>query len=95
MTLALAPMSIKLGIDLRDRLFFVATNRKSTPHALAREAIEYFVTTEEAKTRANLEASAAWEHYQETGLHVTHSEVEAWMKSWGTEGELAAPESHV
>jgi predicted transcriptional regulator len=87
-------MSIKLGLELRDRLSFVATSRKSTPHALAREAIEYFVTTEEAKALANTDASAVWEHYQETGLHATHSEVETWMKSWGTDKELTAPESH-
>jgi predicted transcriptional regulator len=36
----------------------------------------------------------AWEEYQETGLHVTASEVDAWLSTWGTEAELSAPVCH-
>ena len=40
------------------------------------------------------EALASWESFQEAGLHVTGEEVLAWLESWGTEEELAAPECH-
>ncbi|SNS77601.1 MULTISPECIES: transcriptional regulator [unclassified Azospirillum] len=36
----------------------------------------------------------AWEKFQETGLHATAEEVDQWLKSWGTDDELPAPECH-
>ncbi len=32
-----------------------------------------------------------WEEYQETGVHATAEEVDAWLASRGTENELPAP----
>lgn len=37
---------------------------------------------------------AAWQEHQETGMHVTGDEVEAWLASWGTSNELPAPKCH-
>jgi predicted transcriptional regulator len=45
--------------------------------------------------RHNREAVESWEHYQETGLHVTGEEVIAWVETWGTENEKKAPMCHL
>ena len=95
MSTTTVPMSIKIDPSLRERLSHLAASRKRTPHALAREAIEQYVLIAESRDRANQEAVAAYEHYQETGLHVTGEEVTKWMQSWGTEDEQPAPQCHV
>ena len=91
----MSPMSIKLDSAVRGRLNSIAIRQKRTAHAVAREAIEAYVMREEATEAQNGEALAAWNHYQETGLHVTAHEVTAWVESWGTNDEAAPPECHV
>lgn len=93
-TTTTAPMSLKLDTSTRDRLTRLAHSRKRTAHAIAREAVESFVAREEARDQFAADALRSWEHYQETGLHVTHDEVSAWMDSWGTANELPPPTCH-
>lgn len=95
MSTPLSPMSIKLDSDFRGRLNTIAARHKRTAHAVAREAIENFVTRAEALDADNLAALAAWDHYQETGLHFAIEEVTAWVESWGTNDEVAPPKCHV
>lgn len=38
-----------------------------------------------------LETIVQWEEYCRTGKSVPHDAVMAWMESWGTEDEFAAP----
>ncbi len=64
-------------------------------HALALEAIESYVAPKEATMKWNQDAMAAWHDYQATGLHVTHDELDAWLGTWGTSNEPAAPACHV
>ena len=47
-------------------------------------------------TRASFkqEALASWAAYQETGRHQTAQKVSAWLKGWGTDQEMPAPECH-
>jgi predicted transcriptional regulator len=90
-----APMSLKLPTASRERLSNLATIKKRPAHALAREAIETYIEAEETRERHNREAVESWEHYQETGLHVTGDEVIAWIETWGTENEKNAPICHV
>ncbi len=84
-------MSIKLDAAVRDRLNSIATRHKRTSHAIAREAIETYVAREEAREALNQDALSSWNHFQETGLHVTGDEVNAWIESWGTKDELQPP----
>lgn len=86
-----SPMSIKLDATVRDRLNSIATRHKRTSHAIAREAIETYVAREEAREALNQEALSSWNHFQETGLHVTGDDVNAWIESWGTKDELPPP----
>ena len=94
MSITTAPMSLKLDADTRERLAKLARLRKRTAHAIAREAVESYVAREEVRDQFTTDALAAWEHYQETGLHATGDEVVAWMESWGTPKELHAPKCH-
>jgi predicted transcriptional regulator len=89
------PMSLKLAQQVRDGLKSLAIIKKRPAHALAREAVEQYVQTELARAQFTREADQAWQHYQETGLHATQTEVFAWLDSLGTKNELPKPQCHV
>ena len=94
MQASISPMSVKLEPALRERLNVIAERHKRSAHAIAREAIAAYVEVEDARDALNRDAMAAWHHYQETGLHVTASEVESWVQSWGSETETPSPKCH-
>ena len=91
---AISPMTVKLDIDLRQRLLFLAEQQNKTAHALLKEAIIAFVEKEEERQALNKATLASWEHFQETGLHASHEEVSAWIDSWGNDVELEVPKCH-
>jgi predicted transcriptional regulator len=88
------PMSVKIDDGFRQRLNDLATLRKRSTHAIAKEALEIYVGREEAKERFNQDALQAWNDYQETGLHVTEKAAMDWIASWGTPEELPVPVAH-
>ena len=90
-----APMSLKLGSEVREGLRSLATIKKRPAHALAREAVEVYVKAELAREQFTQAADKAWQHYQETGLRATSDEVFAWVDSWGTSNEIPKPKCHV
>ncbi len=95
MTAATArPMSVKLDADTRARIETLAGSRQRTAHWLMREAITQYVEREEKRAALRQDVLAAWQEYQETGLHVTGAEVDAWLTGWGTDAELPAPDLH-
>lgn len=89
-----SPTSIKLDERLRGRVQFLAKARQRSAHWIMREAIEQYVEREERREALNQATIAAWEAYEETGLHASADEVHAWLKSWGTDNELPAPQCH-
>lgn len=89
-----SPTSIKLDDALKRRIQRLAEQRQRSAHWLMREAIEQYVTHEEARQSFRQDALAAWQHYQETGLHLTGEEVGTWLKTWGTAEEATVPECH-
>ncbi len=91
---ARGPLSLKISAATREALARLAQARKRSAHAIACEAIESYIAREEARDRFTAQCQAAWEHYQETGLHLTGDEVAAWVDSWGTETELPVPACH-
>ena len=95
MTTATVPMSLRLDATVRERLSDIAKQQKRSTHALALEAIKVYVLQKEAETKWNQEAMASWNDYQETGLHVTHEELDTWLSTWGTPNELPMPKCHV
>jgi predicted transcriptional regulator len=95
MTTATAPMSLKLRPSSRERLNALASIKQRPAHALAREAVEAYIEAQEQQDRQNRESMAAWNHYQETGLHAAGEDVTTWIESWGTSNELPAPKCNV
>ncbi|TVO57613.1 MULTISPECIES: CopG family ribbon-helix-helix protein [Denitromonas] len=88
------PVAIKIDDATRDRVKRLAEARHRTPHWLMRQAIEEYVDREEKREAFRQDTLKAWNEYQETGLHGTADEVEAWLASWGTDDESPAPEWH-
>ncbi len=86
--------SLKLDDTLKSRVHHLANRRRRSPHWIMLEAIQQYVDREDARERFQQEALASWEAYQETGRHLTGQEVRAWLGTWGTEDEKAAPECH-
>jgi len=50
---------------------------------------------EEARQRFDVHTLLSWDEFQRTGLHITLEELEAWMDTWGTPDEKAAPKCHI
>jgi predicted transcriptional regulator len=42
----------------------------------------------------NRSCQASLAEYEETGLHLTHEELDSWLDTWGTSEEKPAPECH-
>lgn len=91
---ATRPMSVKLDPDTRARIEQLAEARQRTTHWMMREAITQYVEREEKRESFRRDAIKAWDEYQETGLHATAGEVDAWLASWGTDNELPEPTCH-
>jgi predicted transcriptional regulator len=89
-----SPVSLKLDVDERDRLAALAIARRRSPHYLMREAVNEYLTREEARQSFRDEADKAWLDYERTGLHATHAELDAWVKSLGTRKPRRAPKCH-
>ncbi len=94
MNTAISPTPVKLDPELKGRLKRLATARHRAPHWLMREAIAQYVDREEKRQALHQDAVAAWQEYEETGLHVSGNEVMAWLETWGTDNEQSAPACH-
>ena len=86
--------SLKLDQELKERVQRLAAARKRSAHWIMREAVEEYVGREEKRERLKQDALAAWAHYQETGLHVTAKEADAWLEKLEAGEAAEAPECH-
>jgi len=84
------PTSVKLDPELKTRLDSLAERRQRSAHWLMREAIRDYVDREETRESFRQEALASWKSYQETGKHLSGSEVRKWLRSWGSDEEAPA-----
>ena len=89
------PTSIKLPVELRDRLQNLAKVRKRTPHSLMIQALETYVTREEQRESLRHEAIAAYDEFMLTGLHVTAEEADAWLAELEAGNDVEPPKCHV
>ena len=85
-------VSIKLDETDQVRLANLAEARKRSSHFLMREAIAEYIEREERRAAFIAEAETAWQHYQETGEHVTLEQMDDWAKRLEAEPELPAPQ---
>jgi len=72
-------VTIKLDPSDRDRIASLAALKKRTAHYLMKEAILEYVQREEARQSFIKAADTSFEHYKETGLHITLDEFSAWV----------------
>jgi predicted transcriptional regulator len=86
--------SLKLDGKLKKRIQRLATARRRSPHWLMCDAVQQYVEREEKRERLRLDALAAWNHYQNTGLHLTAEEADAWMTKLEAGKDAKAPECH-
>ncbi len=86
--------SLKIDDTLKNRVHHLASQRRRSPHWIMLEAIQQYVEREEARESFKQEALASWAAYKETGRHLTSQEARAWLNTWGTDDEKAAPECH-
>lgn len=79
-------MAISVGLDdeLKNRVQHVAALRQHSAHWIMCQAIAEYVDREEARENFKQEALLSWQHFQETGLHLTQDEVNDWLDTWGT-----------
>lgn len=86
--------SVKIDNELKGRVQQLAGVKHRSAHWIMCEAIRDYVEREEAKERFKQEALASWTAYQEMGEHLTGQEVNAWLKTWGTDKETDIPQCH-
>ena len=87
-------VTIKLDAVDRDRIASLATAKKRTPHYLMKEAILDYVKKEEARQNFITAADSAFEHYKETGLHITLDEFSSWVDKVQETPEAPVPACH-
>lgn len=92
--MASTPVAVRLTDPLKARIRTLADQRRRPMHWLMREAIEQYVTREEQREAFRQEASDAWNHYQNTGLHVSGTEADAWLAELEAGNDIEPPESH-
>lgn len=84
-------VSVKIDLQVRERIRRLAETRRRSAHCLMREAIRQYVEREEERDALLRRGEEAWRHYRDTGLHVTGQEVVDWLSTWGDQGEAAPP----
>lgn len=87
--------SIKLDDELKGRVQHLAEARRRTAHWIMREAIAQYVEREEKREAFRQDALHAWDEYQQTGLHLTLEEADAWLAKLEAGEDVGPPECHV
>ena len=90
----LSTTSLKLDVDIKERVQRLASARRRSPHWVMREAIEDYVEREEKREQLRQDALAAWASYQATGLHLTAEEADDWLAKLEDGRHVAPPKCH-
>lgn len=92
--IAAKTMSVKLDDTMRERIKSLAEVRQRTMHWVMREAIEQYVEREEKREAFRQATLAAWQEYQESGLHASGDEVDAWLGQLAEGQDVEPPRCH-
>ena len=87
-------VTIKLDAADRNRIESLASAKKRTPHYLMKEAILDYVKKEEARQNFIAAAQSSFEHYKETGLHISLDELSAWVEQVQQDPGAPVPPCH-
>lgn len=88
------PVAVKLDADVHSRVKALASARDRSPHWVMREAIAQYVEREEKREAFRQDGIRAWDAYQDTGLHVSHGEADAWLAKLAAGDDQEPPECH-
>lgn len=91
-TATISPTSVKLDNSLKLRIQNLAKARQRSIHWLMVQAIQEFVDREEKQELFMQEARDSWMQFQQTGLHLTGTELFSWLDSWANND--SEPECH-
>ena len=72
-------VTVKLDPSVRARISALAMSKKRTPHYLLKEAIREYIDREESQQNFIKVAERSYEHYKETGSHISLDEFSAWV----------------
>lgn len=81
-------VTVRLDRSLKEKLNALAKATRRSNSFLAAEAIANYVESQEWQLAAIREGLAD----AERGALIDHDEIEAWVRSWGTDDELPPPE---
>jgi predicted transcriptional regulator len=87
--------SLKLDIEIKDRVKRLAIAQRRSSHWIMREAIAEYVTRAEKRQQFKQDALDAWAEYERTGLHVTEAEADAWLTRLAAGEDAPVPECHI
>ena len=85
--------SVKLG-HRKHVLAQIAEQKQRTVHSLVVEAVDAYIAQVQARMEYEAQAIRSFENYQQTGLHVTHDELQAWADSLNSNAPLEVPTCH-
>ena len=72
-------MGVKLDRETRARLKKLGEARHRSSHWLMREAIRRYLEVEERYEQEKAEDLARYQEYLDTGTHITHTDMMAWL----------------
>ena len=83
-------VGVKLDRETRDRLQKLGQARNRSSHWLMREAIRRYLEVEERYEQEKAEDQARYQAYLETGHHISHEDMLAWLDQLAAQ---AAPQA--
>lgn len=72
-------MMVEVDARMHARIARLAEFKSQTADRVVGEAIARYVECEEKRQAFKRDALQAWQEYQETGLHLTGAEMDAWL----------------
>ena len=89
-----ATVTLKLDPSHRDRLKSLAVAKKRTSHYLMKEAIERYLTAEEAQQAVLKGLDDAVDHFEASGLHISLDEFKTWAEQVKANRATQLPTCH-
>jgi len=89
-----ATVTLKLDPSHRERLKSLAAAKQRTAHYLMKEAIDRYLTVEEAQLALLKSLDASIDHFETTGLHVSLDEIKTWATEVKSKRDTQLPTCH-
>ncbi len=88
----LTTTSLKLDIEIKERIQKLAESRRRSANWLMGEAIREYVSREEAREQFNRDTVEAWEAYKRTGKSISAEAADAWLARLEAGEDVDPPE---